>query len=249
MGNKRTRDRQLAKQAAQRRQQRNIERRKRQATILTGLGIGLFAIVIVVLAFTVVGDDDPSPSAASAGCPDRTPEKPGGEKEAYPAPPPMTIDPTKSYSATMETSMGTIELDLLASGAPVTVNSFVFLSCEGFYDGLTFHRIVPDFVIQGGDPAGDGSGGPGYQFENEQPEGETYDGGGILAMANSGVDTNGSQFFITLAKSDALTPDLYTIFGRVTEGQKVVDEIADVPLKGETPVDPVTIDSITITES
>ncbi len=108
---------------------------------------------------------------------------------------------------------------------------------------------MPGFVIQGGDPAGDGTGGPGYQFENEQAKGETFDGAGVLAMANSGPDTNGSQFFITLAKSDALTPDLYTIFGRVHDGQRAVDEIAAVPLEGETPVDPVYIESVKISES
>jgi cyclophilin family peptidyl-prolyl cis-trans isomerase len=149
----------------------------------------------------------------------------------------------------MRTSCGTIELDLFADGAPTTVNSFVFLAREGFYDGLTFHRIVPGFVIQGGDPAGDGTGGPGYQFDNEQPKGQTYDGPGVLAMANSGPDTNGSQFFITLARSDALTPEAYTIFGRVTEGQDIVDRIAAVPLNGETPVDPVYIESVKISES
>ena len=109
--------------------------------------------------------------------------------------------------------------------------------------------IVPGFVIQGGDPAGDGTGGPGYQFENEQAKGETFDGAGVLAMANSGPDTNGSQFFITLAKSDALTPDLYTIFGRVHDGQRAVDEIAAVALEGETPVDLVYIESVKISES
>ncbi|MEX2275752.1 MAG: peptidylprolyl isomerase [Actinomycetota bacterium] len=270
MGNKRTRDRQLAKQAARRREQRYVARRKRTATIFTGVGIGLFAIVIGFLVFTNGGKDQPAagptPTAAATepaqntvvpvvepptkvACGAKAPSAARKPKPQFAQPPKMTIDPDKTYEATMRTSCGDIVIDLLADGAPETVNSFAFLADGGFYDGVTFHRIVPGFVIQGGDPLGDGTGGPGYQYKNEMPRGEAYDGPGILAMANSGVDTNGSQFFITLAKSDALTPDLYTIFGRVIDGQDVVDAIAKVPLKGETPTEAVYIDLVKVRES
>jgi len=270
MGNKRTRDRQLAKQAARRRQQRYVARRKRTATILTGLGIGLFAIVIAFVVLSNGGDDSPAagptptgPSSApgkntvvpvvqppaQVACGAKAPPAAGKPKPQFPSPPKMAIDPDKTYTATMRTSCGDITIDLLAEGAPKTVNSFVFLSDEGFYDGLTFQRIVPGFLIQGGDPLGNGAGDPGYEYENEAPKGETYDSAGILAMANAGPDTNGSQFFITLAESDALRPEEYTIFGHVTDGQDVVDEIAKIPVDGETPTEAVYIDSVKIRES
>ena len=116
-------------------------------------------------------------------------------------PPPMTIDPAKKYTATMETSCGKITIDLDAKAAPKTVNNFVFLAKQKYYDGLTFHRVVKDFVIQGGDPKGTGSGGPGYEFEDElPPDGYKI---GSLAMANSGANTNGSQFFIVTGNEGA----------------------------------------------
>ena len=113
------------------------------------------------------------------------------------SPPPMTIDPKKNYTATMETSKGTIEIELFAKDAPKTVNNFVFLAREGFYDGVTFHRVIPNFMIQGGDPTGSGRGGPGYKFEDEVRTNPNKHGTGSLSMANAGPNTNGSQFFIT----------------------------------------------------
>jgi len=135
-------------------------------------------------------------------------------------PPQMVIDPAKTYTATMQTSRGVITIELAAAQAPVTTNNFVFLSCRGYYDGLTFHRVAKDpapFVIQGGDPRGDGRGGPGYIFEDEFSPELRHDAPGVLSMANSGVNTNGSQFFITLAPAGHLD-DVHSIFGRVTDG-------------------------------
>ncbi len=160
----------------------------------------------------------------------------------------MMIDTTKTYVATMHTSEGTIVLDLFADRTPVTVNNFVTLACDGFYDGLTFHRIVPGFVIQGGDPKGNGTGGPGYQFQDEIVPSLTFDRPGLLAMANSGPNTNGSQFFITLGPAEHLNGK-HTIFGEVAEGKDVVDAIAGVELNGETPAQPVFIEKISIDES
>src|SRR5262245_35170954 len=142
----------------------------------------------------------------------------------YNAPPAMQIDPNKSYTATMETSKGTIVLDLFAKDAPMTVNNFVFLSKEGFYDGLKFHRVINDFMIQGGDPTGTGSGGPGYRFKDEVGAGKPKHQVGSLSMANAGPGTNGSQFFITHIVTDWLDGK-HTVFGQVKSGQEVVDAI------------------------
>lgn len=169
------------------------------------------------------------------------------ERPMYDSPPEMQIDPKKDYRAVMETSCGRIVLELFAAEAPVTVNNFVFLAREGFYDGLTFHRVVPDFVIQAGDPLGTGSGGPGYQFEDEISKNLQFDKPGLLAMANSGPDTNGSQFFITLGEPTHLN-GLHTIFGRVVEGTDVVRTISELETVSERPVEIVYIDSIQIQE-
>jgi cyclophilin family peptidyl-prolyl cis-trans isomerase len=163
----------------------------------------------------------------------------------YPAPPPLAIDAAKRYTATLETSAGTMTAELLPGEAPLTVNNFVFLAREGFYDRVIFHRVIPGFMIQGGDPTGTGSGGPGYRFRDE-PVRLGYQRG-MLAMANAGPNTNGSQFFVMHA--DYGLPPNYTIFGRLTAGHDVLDAIATAP-KGanDRPHDPVTIDSVAITE-
>lgn len=144
----------------------------------------------------------------------------------WPNPPEMKIDPAKKYSAVIETSKGEIALTLYAKEAPKTVNNFVFLAREGFYDGVTFHRVIKDFMVQTGDPTGTGRGGPGYRFEDET-RGSPYkhDGPGVLSMANAGPNTNGSQFFITHVPTPWLDGK-HTIFGRVTSGQDVVNAIA-----------------------
>ena len=145
----------------------------------------------------------------------------------YDQEPPLTIDPKKQYTATIKLANGDIVIALNAQNAPRTVNSFVFLAREGFYDGVTFHRVLPDFMAQGGDPTGTGTGGPGYEFPNEYDPSLNlaYDKAGVLAMANAGPDTNGSQFFITFGPTPQLTADAYTVFGQVISGQDVLDQI------------------------
>jgi cyclophilin family peptidyl-prolyl cis-trans isomerase len=144
-------------------------------------------------------------------------------RPTFKEPPPMTIDAAKKYTATMETSCGKIEIDLDPKAAPKTVNSFVFLAKQKFFDGLTFHRVVKDFVIQGGDPQGTGSGGPGYEFEDELPQAGYKIGS--LAMANSGANTNGSQFFIITGNEGAQLPSKYNLFGQVTSGVEVAQKL------------------------
>ncbi len=138
--------------------------------------------------------------------------------------PPEVIDPQKDYAATIQTEKGDIEVQLFPQPAPLAVNSFVFLAQEGWFDGVTFHRVLPDFVAQAGDPTGTGAGSPGYAFENETSEDLTFDRAGMLAMANSGPDTNGSQFFITYGPAEHLNGG-YTIFGQVITGMDVVEEL------------------------
>jgi cyclophilin family peptidyl-prolyl cis-trans isomerase len=145
----------------------------------------------------------------------------------YSAPPEMTVDPAKSYTATLHTTQGDIEIQLLTEDAPVTVNNFVFLAQEGFYDDVRFHRIIKGFMVQTGDPTGTGSGGPGYRFKDEKVKRDYKRG--IVAMANAGPNTNGSQFFIMHA--DRPLPKNYTIFGQVTAGLDVLDKIADTPVE------------------
>jgi cyclophilin family peptidyl-prolyl cis-trans isomerase len=171
----------------------------------------------------------------------------------YTQQPAMRIDPEKSYTGVLQTNKGTIEVELFPEDAPVTVNNFVCLAEDGYYDNTPFHRIVKGFVIQGGDPTGTGSGGPGYKFADE-PIARDYERG-TLAMANAGPDTNGSQFFVVLEDLRGKLPKNYTIFGRVTGGMDVVEAIANTPTRtgrsGEnsTPTEPVTLEKVTISES
>ncbi len=139
-------------------------------------------------------------------------------------PPEMAIDPQKSYLAKIETDRGTIEVELYPQYAPKTVNNFVFLAREGFYDGVTFHRVINNFVIQGGDPTGTGSGGPGYRFEDEVKNNPLKHETGVLSMANAGPNTNGSQFFITHSPQPHLNGK-HTVFGKVVQGMNVVNAI------------------------
>ena len=136
----------------------------------------------------------------------------------------MTIDTAKNYTATLETSKGTIVCELFTKDAPKTVNNFVFLAREGFYDGTRFHRVSADFMIQGGDPTGSGRGGPGYRFEDETRGNPNRHKVGSLSMANAGPNTNGSQFFITHIATDWLNGK-HTVFGQVTQGQDVVNAV------------------------
>ena len=138
--------------------------------------------------------------------------------------PALEIDPAKKYNASIETSRGTIELELYPAHAPKTVNNFVFLARQGFYDGVTFHRVISNFMIQGGDPTGTGTGGPGYKFEDETYGNPLKHETGVISMANAGPNTNGSQFFITHSPQPHLNGK-HTVFGKVTSGQDVVDAI------------------------
>ena len=137
------------------------------------------------------------------------------------SPPKITIDPEKTYSATLHTDKGDILLELFADQAPRTVNNFVFLAGEGFYDDTIFHRVIADFMVQGGDPTGTGTGGPGYRFEDEFNPNLRHDKQGVLSMANAGPNTNGSQFFITHVPTPWLD-NRHTVFGQVTEGMDVL---------------------------
>jgi peptidyl-prolyl cis-trans isomerase B (cyclophilin B) len=142
----------------------------------------------------------------------------------YAAPPPMSIDQNKSYTATFATSRGDIVCDLFPKDAPSTVNNFVFLAREGFYDNTPFHRVIADFMIQGGDPTGTGRGGPGYRFDDELKNNPRKHQVGSLSMANAGPNTNGSQFFITHIATDWLNGK-HTVFGQVRSGQDVVNSV------------------------
>ncbi|NDI34518.1 peptidylprolyl isomerase [Chengkuizengella sediminis] len=183
----------------------------------------------------------------------------GQQNNSWNQPPEMKIDSSKKYSAVIHTSKGEFTVQLFAETAPITVNNFVFLANENFYEGITFHRIMETFMIQTGDPTGTGRGGPGYQFEDELETPHSYEPG-IVAMANSGSNTNGSQFFICTGEDSRnlnLAPN-YTIFGKVIEGMETVTNIAKTPVTmnpngGDSspslPTEEVTIKSIEIIES
>lgn len=169
--------------------------------------------------------------------------------KSYPKPFDLTIDQNKTYTATLATDKGVIEMQLNVKQTPITANNFINLARAGFYDGTIFHRTLPNFMIQGGDPTGTGTGGPGYRFADEKFDAEYTRG--TVAMANAGPNTNGSQFFIMHA--DYPLPKNYTIFGKVTKGMDVVDAIATAPAiyngaEKSKPVTPVVVKSVTIRE-
>lgn len=172
---------------------------------------GLMSLVLLAAcapAATPVAD---GPASASSGA---------GEIQQWTTEPEMQIDPAKQYTATLDTVRGKIVVELWPQIAPRTVNSFVFLARQGYFDGVTFHRVLANFVAQGGDPTGTGRGGPGYFIPNEVVDTVKFDQAGLVAMANAGPDTNGSQFFITFAALPSLDGG-YTIFGKVTSGLEV----------------------------
>jgi peptidylprolyl isomerase len=169
------------------------------------------------------------------------------KKQKFDAAPEMGIDPSKRYTATMETSMGTLVIALDPIAAPITVNNFVFLAAQHYYDGIIFHRIIQGFVCQGGDPDGNGRGGPGYKFVDELPKPGKYQIGS-LAMANAGPNTNGSQFFLISGPSGVGLPPAYSLFGQVVKGLDIVEMMQNVPTgPGDRPKDDVVIRSVTIT--
>ena len=168
--------------------------------------------------------------------------------QTFPAPPEMCIDVEKRYSARVTTNKGAFVVALDAVKAPKTVNNFVYLARYHYYDGVIFHRIIPGFVVQGGDPGGTGAGGPGYRFEDELPRANQYQVGS-LAMANAGPNTNGSQFFIITGSSGTSLPPLYSLFGQVVAGLDVVMAIEAVGSQSGRPSEVVTMEKVEITEA
>jgi len=201
--------------------------------------IAVIALVVLALAWVILSALKP---ASSKG---KGPALVGTRQ--YASAPPMQIDTSKQYNATVKMAKGgEFVIQLYADKAPITVNSFVFLARQGYFDGVTFHRVLEGFMAQGGDPTGTGSGGPGYQFVNEDND-LKFDKAGVVAMANAGRDTNGSQFFITFGPAESLNGG-YTIFGQVISGMDVVNGITrrDPTQNPTFPGD--AIESITITE-
>jgi peptidylprolyl isomerase len=179
-------------------------------------------------------------------CP--APDGSSSKLQHFDGPPPMCIDSNKRYTAEMATSKGTIVIALDPIAAPVTVNNFVFLARYHYYEGIVFHRVIPGFVLQGGDPSGTGRGGPGYQFADELPKPGRYELGS-LAMANAGPNTNGSQFFVISGPSGVRLPPQYSLFGKVIDGLDVVAAIDALGTQSGKPKELVTIGSVTIKES
>ena len=230
----------------------------------------LLTVLLTCLLIAVAGcggDDEEADAGAAAtatATATATPEDTGGEqgsgceKVAQPKPkkvklakPKERLDPSKTYVATVSTNCGDFEITLDGKRAPKTGGSFRYLADKGFFDGLKFHRIVPGFVIQGGDPKGDGSGGPGYSIVEAPPEGLAYVKG-VVAMAKTALEdpgTSGSQFFVVTGE-DAQLPAEYALVGKVTAGQDVVDTIGVAPVgPDEQPVEPIVIESVKVAES
>ena len=169
------------------------------------------------------------------------------QKRRFDGPPPMCVDLSKRYTALVKTTKGDLTVALDAIGAPRTVNNFVVLARYHYFDDVAFHRIIPGFVVQGGDPTGSGSGGPGYRFEDELPAPGRYEIGS-LAMANAGPDTNGSQFFIITGSDGVRLPPQSSLFGSVVAGGDVVEAIDAVGTRSGTPTERVVIESVTVEE-
>lgn len=215
---------------------------------------------MLTLAACIIGTPTPRPTPAPERTAAPTPVLPstptphfiqaGGRTiKQYDQPPSLTIDQNSKYAATIRTNRGPITLELFAAQAPKTVNNFIFLAQEGFYNGATFHRVIPGFMIQGGDPIGTGAGGPGYRFRDEIVPGLVFGQAGVLAMANSGPNTNGSQFFITVAPTPHLN-GAHTIFGRIIQGQEVADAVSRLPRDSQDrPLQPVVIQAVEVSKT
>jgi peptidyl-prolyl cis-trans isomerase B (cyclophilin B) len=209
--------------------------------------LGAFALVAVAIVAAILigrsGGDD-SGSASAAGC--REVEQPEPKQVSFKAPK-QTVKKGEALTGVVETSCGTFDIALDSKRAPKTVNSFVFLSEEGFYDGLSFHRVIPEFVVQGGDPLGDGTGGPGYSVDEKPPPNLAYTKG-VVAMAKSGAEPpgrSGSQFFVVVGADAGLPPE-YALVGRVSDGFDVVERIAKLGTPAGKPKQTVLIDQIEI---
>lgn len=215
------------------------------------IALGVFALVAVGVVAAILigrsggGDDDSTTAASSSGC--EQVEAPKPKNVSFEAPK-QTVTKDETLTAVVETSCGTFDIALDAKRAPKTVNSFVFLSEEGFYDGLTFHRIAPEFVIQGGDPLGDGTGGPGYSVDEKPPANLAYTKG-VVAMAKSSAEPpgrSGSQFYVVLAADAGLPPE-YALVGKVDKGLDVVERIGKLETTStEKPKQTVLIEKISI---
>lgn len=193
----------------------NKKRVARKMNSIQYIAVGVILVAVVLIARLSIPRGAGEAEAGNA---------PPVTAKQYAAPPPMTIDMNKEYLATVKMAKGgQFVIQLYPDKAPVTVNNFVFLAREGYYDGTTFHRVLPNFMAQGGDPTGTGGGGPGYEFLNEDSD-LTFNKAGVVAMANAGRDTNGSQFFVTFGPQEYLNGG-YTIFGQVIEGMDVVTNI------------------------
>ena len=206
------------------REQQRLAKAKQQQTIRI-VAIAAIAVAIVAIVWVIASSQKKPTQATTSGTTPavvQTTTRVGTKQ--FSSAPPMLIDKTKQYTATVKMANGgEFAIQLYPDKAPITVNSFVFLARQGYFDGLTFHRVLEGFMAQGGDPTGTGGGGPGYQFVNENSD-LTFDKPGVLAMANAGRDTNGSQFFITFSPQTRLD-GAYTIFGQVTSGMDVVNAI------------------------
>lgn len=284
----RTHKRELARARAKRENDRLAARQRRARWIVVALAA---ALVLAMVGAGVFGGgdvgspvvDDPDDAAAAddgleelpiEGDPDACPEPDDAPEPSagfYDEPPRTELDPELTYTATLDTTCGTIVIELATDAAPRTAENFVALAEDGYYAGTPFHRFSPDFVIQGGDPAGTGCGQPdcrlfdpnapafpGYQIEDElesladlepQASGAVLYPRGTVAMANAGPDTAGSQFFIVQADPGYPFPPAYTVFGRVTDGMDVVDAIVAGPLQGDRAIDPVVVREVTISTS
>lgn len=229
-------------------------------TLRTALGVLALA---TPLALAGCGSEESTPAAGSGGGDSTTaaetnsgdaavecPPAEGTEERttSFESAPPMCLTPGVDYTAVITTDAGTVTVDLLEDKAPETVNNFVFLARNHYYDGITFHRVIPGFMIQGGDPQGTGSGGPGYQFSDELPAAGEYEIGSV-AMANAGPDTNGSQFFIVTGDAGVSLPPDYSLFGAVTEGMETVTAIETDGSAQGTPSTTHTIESVEIIEN
>jgi cyclophilin family peptidyl-prolyl cis-trans isomerase len=252
---KRQRKKDNARMAREAREAALKRQRQRKTAIRVGIFVALFAVVVALFAFlgnhkkksaastATTTSSVPATTTATtpipAGCVTTKPPKPNVTR-TYAKAPAMQIDTSKTYVATMETTCGTFEITLDAKEAPQTVNSFVFLAQHQFYDGLTFHRVAKDFVVQGGDPKGDGTGGPAYNLPTEPPK-NGYKAGSV-AMANAGPNTTGSQFFLTWtdqgAKDLGGPPYLYSSLGTVTKGLDVVAKLGSLYNPNQDPNNP-----------
>ncbi len=238
------------KQGRQARQAALLAARRKRSQRNRVIVSGFLALVLVGgIAILVGGGGSGKAAPKKATCPKADGSSPRQVK--FTAAPPICIDQTKTYAAEIQTNQGTIDVDLDQKQAPNTVNSFVYLARNHFFDGLTFHRVVPGFVLQGGDPEGTGAGGPGYKFADELPKTGQYKLGSLV-MANSGPDTNGSQFFIVSGDQGTKLDPKYSLFGQVTNGLDVVakiDALGNPNDQSGKPKEPITMSSVTIKES